>query len=100
MSTISYNKLDKLLQNSSHTYLIDVRSPIEFATGHLPNSINFPVDEFSQFTFPKHHSYIFICNTGRRAKKAYKYLAKKCYFNIFHIADKLCNWTGKLEYDF
>ena len=100
MSTISIHKLEKFLQNSSRTYLIDVRSPIEFATGHIPNSINFPVDEFSQFSFSKHHSYIFICNTGSRAKQAYNYLIEKGYQNIFHITGNLLDWAGKLEYDF
>lgn len=100
MTTISINKLESFLQNSSHTYLIDVRSPVEFATGHIPNSINFPVDEFSQFQFPKHYSYIFICNTGMRAIQAYQYLINQGYPNVFHITGNLIEWAGKLEYGF
>ena len=30
--------------------LVDVRAPLEFAAGHLPSAINFPVDEMKRRT--------------------------------------------------
>ncbi|QNQ80903.1 rhodanese-like domain-containing protein [Lactobacillus sp. PV034] len=100
MTVISIKSINQHLKNNPNSYLIDVRSSIEFATGHIPVSINFPLDELIHFNFPKHHSYLLICNTGRRAKEAYDYLKEKGYGNIFHIKENIFSWHGKLAHDF
>lgn len=54
--------------------VIDVRSPEEFATGHLENALNFNV-ESSEFdsqiaTLDKSKTYALYCRSGRRSAAA------------------------------
>lgn len=100
MTAISIKDINRHLNGSSNCYIIDVRSPVEFATGHIPKSINFPLDELHNFNFPKHHSYLFICNNGKRAKAAYKQLKEMGYSYIFHVKENIFSWSGQLSYDF
>jgi rhodanese-related sulfurtransferase len=59
--------------------LIDVRTPAEFAQGHLEGAINMPVE---LPTFPDQVAqldpdveYLVYCRTGRRADIALEYMA-------------------------
>lgn len=52
--------------------LIDVRSPSEFAAGHVPEAINIPLEQVES-RLPDFHPQApvwFICQSGRRAKAA------------------------------
>jgi rhodanese-related sulfurtransferase len=58
----------------ANTLLIDVRTPAEFAEGHLDGAINLPV-ELSTFTaqvalLDPSMDYLVYCRTGRRAEIA------------------------------
>ena len=87
MHKISTQKLKELLRDNPNIHLIDVRTPVEFAFGHVPESINFPVEEIHQFNFPKDDQYYFICHTGIRSKHACMLLLNKCYKKITNIKD-------------
>jgi phage shock protein E len=61
------------------TMLIDVRTPAEFAEGHLEGAINMPVE---LATFPAQVAqldpdveYLVYCRSGRRADVALEYMA-------------------------
>jgi rhodanese-related sulfurtransferase len=59
--------------------LIDVRSPIEFQTEHIANSINVPLDELEarNAELPRQGQLVVICRTGNRAQRgAYTLLGK------------------------
>ncbi len=62
----------------ANTMLIDVRTPAEFAEGHLDGAINVPV-ELSTFTqqvalLDPDVEYLVYCRTGRRADAAMAYM--------------------------
>lgn len=46
--------------------IVDVRSPEEFAAGHVDGAINIPLDALTDraATFPKHTAFITVCGTG------------------------------------
>jgi phage shock protein E len=61
-----------------NTVLIDVRTPAEFAEGHLDGAINMPV-ELPTFTaqvalLDPNLDYLVYCRTGRRAEIAIEYM--------------------------
>lgn len=63
----------------ANTMLIDVRTPAEFAEGHLDGAVNIPV-ELPTFTaqvdlLDPDMDYLVYCRTGRRADVAIKYMA-------------------------
>ncbi len=60
------------------TMLIDVRTPAEFAEGHLDGAVNIPV-ELPTFTaqvdlLDPEVDYLVYCRTGRRAAAAIEYM--------------------------
>jgi phage shock protein E len=60
--------------------LIDVRTPAEFAEGHLDGAVNIPV-ELPTFTaqvdlLDPDMDYLVYCRTGRRADVAIEYMAR------------------------
>lgn len=58
--------------NADQLILIDVRSPIEFETEHVPQSVNIPLDQLeSRYEeVPRQGQLVVICRTGKRAERA------------------------------
>jgi rhodanese-related sulfurtransferase len=77
--------------------LIDVRSPEEFASGHIPNAINIPLDVIP-LEMPKidHKEVIYTyCNTGIMASMAADKLKSAGYTNV--VFGAIGDWKGQLE---
>ena len=65
------NKIKKALRNSA--VVIDVRTPREFDEGHIPQSINIPVDRVNssaQRIKDMNKPIIFCCASGARSSNA------------------------------
>ena len=57
------------LRNHADSQLIDVRSPSEFAAGHIPGAINIPMDQIeSRLGDLSHAPIVLICQMGKRAR--------------------------------
>lgn len=68
-----------LAANDGGMVLLDVRSPIEFETEHIPNSINVPLNELESRCeeVPRQGPLVVICRSGKRAERgAYTLLGK------------------------
>jgi phage shock protein E len=69
--------------------LIDVRSPAEFSSGHLPNAINLPVEniEAALLSRVKDKSQVLLlhCQSGMRSSAAKTKLARLGYGNAFNL---------------
>lgn len=53
MINITTNQLAEILEKDSTINLYDLRTPIEFASGHIPDSHNLPFEELKYFNDPK-----------------------------------------------
>lgn len=71
------NELQTLLANGA--FVVDVRSPEEFAEGHAAGSINIPIDVLPQNIdkFKGHEHIVVVCKSGGRAEQAKEFLAKQ-----------------------
>ena len=80
-SMISASQLDEGIKVKETWQIIDVREPIEFATGHVPQAINIPLGSIETQTskIAKDRNVILICHTGRRAFTAWQTLVSKGY---------------------
>lgn len=60
--------------------LLDVRTPEEFAEGHLPGAVNIPVEELeaklASVPAKKDQPVVLYCRSGRRSETARKILEK------------------------
>ena len=73
----------------SGALVIDVRTPGEFNSGHLPNAINLPLDEI-ETALPrrvkeKNQALLLHCQSGMRSGVARKKLIALGYANVFNL---------------
>ncbi len=68
----------------SGALLVDVRTPAEFAQGHLDNAINIPLDtvETGFNDIAKDRSIVVYCRSGNRSGIAMQSLVKQGFINI------------------
>lgn len=87
----AYHKIQK-----GNIRVLDVRTPTEYKTGHLPNArhFNYHSDTFRQAlkNLPKDEDYLFYCESGRRSYKAAKRLLSKGHEPVWHLESGIEAW--------
>lgn len=82
---------------SNDWLLIDVRSPEEYADGHIPGAINMPhenIDGYlSELEQHKNKPIIIYCRSGRRAKLAMKVLQEHDFTEVMHLEGDILGWN-------
>ncbi len=79
--------------------VVDVRTPEEFASGHVPGAVNVPYDEIAgrlSEVGPKDAPVIVYCRSGRRSGIAAEELKKAGYTKVFDLQAATA-WPGALE---
>jgi rhodanese-related sulfurtransferase len=80
--------------------LIDVRTPEEFATGHLLGAVNIPLSEFQQNLaawtprLPKDVPLIVTCLIGGRSGQATRILLQAGFANVRNLVGGITEWTN------
>jgi rhodanese-related sulfurtransferase len=95
----SDQKVVKELIHSSRDdyYLVDVRTPEEYASGHIPKAINIPVSTISDNppTMNKDALIIVYCRSGSRSARAKDTLEEMGYTNVYNVGG-IIDWTGEI----
>ena len=97
MSTLdNVNEID---WKNKKNILLDVRTPEEFAAGHVPGAINVDVknanfEQEIQQLDPKKNYYIY-CKSGVRAKSATEKMQKKGFKNARSFKDGMSTYKGE-----
>ncbi len=92
-------RLAGLVSQSKISYvLLDVRTPGEFAAGHIPTAENLPVDRIRSDTTPwaKDSMIIVYCASGARASVAEERLIELGFTNVGNFGG-IGSWQGDLE---
>ena len=79
--------------------LIDVRDADEYAEGHIPGSVNLPVEEIARIgaVAPDPDAPIYLyCHGGARAVRAAVHLNREGYAEILPIGG-IVEWSGPIE---
>ena len=74
---ISAEELEPKLSDSENYLLVDVRTPAEFETSHIPGSINVPlglIEKHAEDLSASLEGNIIICRSGARAQRAQQQL--------------------------
>lgn len=79
--------------------LVDVRTPAEFAAGHIPEAKNIDVrgdnfDRESKATLSKERPVAIYCRSGARSKTAARRLAAMGY-RVYELNTGFMNWNGQ-----
>ena len=89
----------KRFRETADAVLLDVRTRQEYAAGHIPGSINLPMEqlEAADDVIPDLHTPIFVyCLSGARSARALAILKEMGYHEISNIGG-IGSSRGKLE---
>lgn len=67
--------------------LVDVRTPAEFAGGHIEGAVNIPLDSLEQHLdeIPQDQPVVIYCRSGNRSATAARQLAQAGYTDIYDL---------------
>ncbi len=76
--------------------LIDVRTPEEYAQGHIPGAINIPIDVLPAkvASIDKNKPVAVYCATGSRSLNAKQFLAAQGYKDVINLQSGIASWDG------
>ena len=98
VKNISADSLNSMLKNSD-AIILDVRTPQEFAEGHIPGAINInfhdPGFEAALDTLNKEKQYEVYCRSGNRSGKSIDLMTKKGFKRIHHLKGGMLEWEEK-----
>jgi rhodanese-related sulfurtransferase len=87
------------LEAGGAPYVIDVRSPQEWAAGHIACAVHIPVDDItkrmSEIARDGRKLYM-ICAGGGRSAAAAAFLANRGYLNVHSVEGGMGAWRGKV----
>ena len=80
----SENNNEELNNIINNAYLVDVRTPAEFAEGNVPGSINIPLDQvqMQMAQFKNHENIVVFCRSGNRSGQAKAILEQNGFTNV------------------
>jgi rhodanese-related sulfurtransferase len=94
---ISSTELSQRLHQSGPPLILDVRTPSEYASGHIQGAVNISHDQLEQrideIPGDKSREIVVYCQSGRRAGIAEKILVEKGYTNIKSLTGHWHNWS-------
>lgn len=94
--SITPAELEARLAGPTAPIVIDVRTPAEYATGHIPGAVNIPYDEvakrISEVDAP--HGVALYCMKGPRARMGEAALLASGYEPVLHLEGGFMEWEA------
>jgi rhodanese-related sulfurtransferase len=89
--------LERQSKHPKHLFVLDVRTPQEYAEGHVPGAVNVPHDQLASrlAEVPKDKDVVLYCKSGRRAGIAADVLAANGYTRLSHLEGDMNAWVEK-----
>ena len=89
--------LEHQSRHPDHLFVLDVRTPQEYAEGHVPGAVNVPYDQLASrlAEVPKDKDVVLYCKSGRRAGIAADVLAANGYTRLSHLEGDMPAWAAK-----
>jgi rhodanese-related sulfurtransferase len=77
--------------------VLDVRTPAEYAAGHVPGAVNIPNAELgariAELDGERERDIVVYCRTGVRSGQALKVLGKAGFTRLFHLKGDYTRWS-------
>lgn len=94
---ISAEQAQEMMAADKTAVILDVRTPAEFAGGHIPGAVNLPLDEISAKAATmlpdKDATLLVYCRSGARSRTASTQLVKLGYTGVYDFGG-IINWPG------
>lgn len=95
IKNISVEEFEKL-RGDKKNVVLDVRTPKEFAAGHVPGAVNIDVNapdfEKKLATLDPNKTYLVHCRSGNRSAKACEILGKLKFGQLYHFDGGMRAW--------
>jgi rhodanese-related sulfurtransferase len=95
-SGIQADELDRRIREGAAPFILDVRTPEEYAAGHIPGAVLIPYDELesrlTELAAAPSDEIVIHCKTGRRAEIAGKTLAIAGYTQVRPLEGHIVGW--------
>jgi rhodanese-related sulfurtransferase len=79
--------------------VLDVRTPGEFAGGHLPGAINMDVQsgdfETRLGALDRGKAYLVYCRSGNRSRRATQAMERMRFESVYHLSEGMLGWEKK-----
>jgi rhodanese-related sulfurtransferase len=89
--------LERTAKQDSSLVILDVRTPEEFAQGHVPGAKNIPHDQLlnriAELAAAKDKEIVLYCRSGRRAGMAADTLQANGFAKLLHLEGDMTKWT-------
>ena len=86
-------------QDNPDFVIIDVRTPEEFADGHIENAINidFRSDNFKSEieTLERDKTYLIYCRSGNRSRGALEIMIDLGFMEVYHLSTGILGWLDE-----
>jgi rhodanese-related sulfurtransferase len=86
------------ITNGDAPLILDVRTPAEYAEGHLPGAINISHDELAgrvdELGAERNAEVVVYCRSGRRAGLAESVLVESGFTNVLDLNGHWLGWSG------
>ena len=94
--SIGVTELSALRESGPAPVVIDVRTPGEYAAGHVPGAINIPFDQVAERIgeVDAPHGVALYCMMGPRARKGESALLATGHESVFHLEGGLAAWQA------
>ncbi len=93
-------EVKKRLDAGEKVFLLDVRTPEEYAEKHIPKSLSLPLDQLAREAFkriPDKKTPVFVyCVSGARSARAAGILVKLGYSHVYDMG-AMRNWPGSMH---
>ena len=76
-------------------FLVDVRTPGEFHSGHIPGSVNLPLERLETAPLPGGPLFVY-CRSGQRSAMAAAQLEAMGYHNLYDLGGIMA-WPYEVE---
>jgi phage shock protein E len=95
-TTISERELADRIGTDSAPLILDVRTPSEFETGHVPGAVNIPLGDLprriGELGVRSDEEIVVYCEGGGRAKQAASELRHAGFSSVLHLQGDMSAW--------
>ena len=98
MPSVSATALADEIRSGTAPLILDVRSPAEYKSGHIPGSLNIPHDQLaarlSELGISKSDEVVVHCEVGGRAAQAEAILVASGYKRVVDLQGHMKGWRA------
>jgi rhodanese-related sulfurtransferase len=88
---------DRIAWADASLVVLDVRTPEEFAAGHVPGAVNIPHTELAarvaELSGARDKDVVVYCRTGKRSREALGILDKAGFTRLYRLEGDYARWS-------